>query len=118
MKSIFSALSIGIFAGKQIRCAVRSPKWKSVREQHLLENSHCAACGRNSKLEVHHIEPVHINPERELDPTNLITLCSSPCHIVFGHLMDWKSWNTNVIKDSMVYLNKYQNKPYKNNNGK
>lgn len=113
MKSIFSALSIGIFTGKQIRCAVRSPKWKSVREQHLAEYPNCAACGRGLKLEVHHIEPVHINPGGELDPSNLITLCANPCHIVFGHFMNWKSWNKDVVKDTMVYFNKYKNRPYK-----
>lgn len=109
----FSILGVGIFGGKRIREAVRSPKWKAERANHLIRQPCCAACGRCLKVEVHHIEPVHINPERELDPTNLITLCTSPCHIVFGHFMDWKSWNKDVIKDSMVYLNKYKNKPYK-----
>jgi hypothetical protein len=62
-------------------------------------------------LEVHHIEPVHLNPDRELDPSNLITLCSDPCHIVFGHFMDYKSWNINVVKDCSVYYNKCTLKP-------
>lgn len=101
-----------LFQGK-IRYAVRSPKWKKVREQHLLEHPYCSACGRSLKVEVHHIEPVHLNPDRELDPTNLITLCDSPCHIVFGHFLDYKSWNINVVKDSLKYYTKYKNKPYK-----
>lgn len=109
----FSILSLDIFFGKKIRCAVRSPKWAKIRAEHLILHPCCAACGRCLKVEVHHIEPVHINPERELDPTNLITLCASPCHIVFGHFMDWKSWNSDVITDSMVYYKKYINKPYK-----
>lgn len=91
----------------------RSPKWREVRRKHLLENPNCAACGRSLKVEVHHIEPFHINPDRELDPSNLITLCDSPCHIVFGHFLDYKSWNTNVIEDCSVYYNKYKNRPYK-----
>lgn len=98
---------------KKIRYATRSPKWKNIREKHLSEYPSCAVCGRSLKVEVHHIEPVHLNPDRELDPTNLITLCDSPCHIVFGHFMDYKSWNPNVVKDSMVYFNKYKNRPYK-----
>lgn len=98
---------------KYLRFAYRSPKWSSVRKQHIETYSSCAACGRNKKLEVHHIEPVHINPERELDPTNLITLCDDPCHLVFGHLMNYKSWNKYVINDCFVYLNRIKNKPYK-----
>lgn len=99
---------------KYFRFAQRSPKWSSVRKQHLDTQPNCAACGRDKKLEVHHIEPVHLNPERELDPSNLITLCDNPCHILFGHLMDYKSWNKEVIYDTKVYLDKVKNKPYKN----
>lgn len=100
---------LGFF--KKLRYAVRSPKWTTIRKQHLKDNPNCAACGRNKKLEVHHIEPVHINPDRELDPANLITLCDSPCHITFGHLLDYKSWNKNVVDDCVVYLNRVKNKP-------
>lgn len=99
--------------GRYIRYATRSPKWSSVRKQHLEINNVCAACGRNKKLEVHHIEPVHLNPERELDPSNLITLCDDPCHFIFGHLMNYKSWNKNVVEDCCVYLNKVKNRPQK-----
>lgn len=95
----------------KIRFAARSPKWHSVRKQHLKKNGRCAACGSTKKLEVHHIKPVHKNPELELDPKNLITLCANPCHIVFGHLMNFKSWNINVINDCAVYYNKVINKP-------
>ena len=98
---------------KYIRYAYRSPKWRSVRNKHIEEHNTCAACGRNKKLEVHHIEPVHLNPDRELDPTNLITLCDDPCHFVFGHLMDYKSWNANVVTDCSEYLLKIRNKPLK-----
>jgi 5-methylcytosine-specific restriction protein A len=94
-----------------LRFATRSPKWSSIRKQHLKDNPCCAACGRWDKLEVHHIEPVHLNPDRELDPSNLITLCDSPCHIVFGHLMNYKSWNLDVISDCQNYLCKIKHRP-------
>lgn len=99
---------------KYLRYATRSPKWSSVRKKHLETNNKCAACGRDKKLEVHHIEPVHLNPDRELDPTNLITLCDDPCHFIFGHLLNYKSWNKDVVKDCSVYLNKVKNRPQKN----
>jgi 5-methylcytosine-specific restriction protein A len=94
-----------------LRFAIRSPKWSSVRKQHLKDNPFCAACGRYAKLEVHHIEPVHVNPSRELDPSNLVTLCDNPCHIIFGHLMNYKSWNINVISDCQNYLHKIIHRP-------
>ena len=107
--SLQGSIVLGFF--KKLRYAVRSPKWGSVRKEHLKDNPVCAACGRSKKLEVHHIVPVHMDPNRELDPSNLVTLCDDPCHIVFGHLMNYKSWNKDVIEDCSVYLNKVKNKP-------
>lgn len=86
--------------------------WDKTRKEHLLQQSCCQACGTKRRLQVHHIEPYHVNPSRELDSSNLITLCKS-CHFVFGHLMDWASWNKDVVNDSAVYLNKVQNRPYR-----
>jgi len=97
----------------KLRYAVRSPKWSSVRKEHLLNNPTCIACGRNKKLEIHHKIPVHINPELELDPLNLVTLCADPCHILFGHLMDFKSWNVSVEFDCKIFLDKVKHKPFK-----
>lgn len=91
----------------------RSPEWSNTRKKHLAKQSFCQACGTKNNLEVHHIEPFHINPARELDPDNLITLCGKNCHFVFGHLMDYSSWNTNVIEDCRVYLDKVKSRPYK-----
>jgi len=70
------------------------------------------ACGRKEDLEVHHIIPVHKDPSKELDPNNLITLCGKTCHLMFGHLMDYKSWNPNVEEDSELYLSKIKMRPY------
>jgi hypothetical protein len=96
---------------KILRYATRSSKWSAVRKQHLKENSFCLACGKNTKLEVHHKIPVHISPELELDPSNLVTLCADPCHILFGHLMSFRSYNKTVIEDCSVYLSKVKNRP-------
>ena len=91
----------------------RSPKWRKVRAEHIKNNPQCAACGRKESLEVHHIVPYHINPELELEPSNLITLCGKYCHFIFGHLMDWKSWNENVVRDCTLYHISKTNRPYK-----
>jgi hypothetical protein len=38
--------------------------------------------------------PVQIAPERELDPTNLITLCGGTrnCHFAVGHGWNWHNY--------------------------
>lgn len=99
------------FRSRELRYAVRSPKWQVVRKQHIERYPNCAACGKNRKVEVHHIKPVHKYPDLELELDNLITLCDDPCHFVFGHLLDYKSWNSEVIRDCEVYYNKIINRP-------
>jgi 5-methylcytosine-specific restriction protein A len=94
----------------------RSPKWAAVRKQFLQENPVCALCGGAALLEVHHKLPFHLHPELELEPSNLITLCESSkggvtCHLFFGHLGDYKSFNKNVDKDVKSWNSKLAKKP-------
>ena len=82
----------------------RDPRWKTVRAKHLADHPTCEACGED-EVEVHHIVPVEVIPERELDPANLITLCDRHgCHFAFGHLYDWRAWNPQVRKDARRQL--------------
>jgi hypothetical protein len=81
----------------------RSPKWRSVRDAHVARQPACQACGRSRDVDVHHIIPFHQRPDLELEPTNLITLCSSPCHLVHGHFMSWNRWNPTVVSDCERY---------------
>jgi len=103
------------FFDKKIRYAVRSPKWPAVRKEHIKKQPCCMACGSCKKPEVHHIVPVHLDPSKELDPSNLITLCDKYCHFIFGHFMNYRSWNVNVVKDSSEYLESKSNRPFKIN---
>ena len=94
----------------------RSPKWPAVRAAHLKAHPTCEACGEgNTKiLNVHHVVPFHIDPTKELDEANLITLCEGSvvnCHLHFGHLRNWKSWNVDVRKDAAEWLKKIKNRP-------
>ena len=85
----------------------RSPKWESVRLNHLKEFPCCACCGRSIYLNVHHIKPFHEYPDLELSKTNLITLCEYPslnCHLFMGHLLNWKLANPRVRVDTNRYL--------------
>ena len=94
----------------------RSPKWPAVRAAHLKAHPTCEACGEsNTKiLNVHHVVPFHVDPSKELDEANLITLCEGSvvnCHLHFGHLRNWKSWNVDVRKDAADWLKKIKNRP-------
>jgi hypothetical protein len=46
---------------------------------------------------------------QELDPSNLITLCGDPCHLVHGHLMSWTKTNATVVQDCQTYRAKLEN---------
>ena len=89
--------------------AVRSPRWREVRLQHLKINGSCAVCGKTAKLQVHHILPYHVKPELELEPTNLITLCENgnkaiDCHLFFGHLGNFRTkHNESIVDDAKLW---------------
>ena len=77
----------------------RSSEWYHVRKLHLDWFPACSACSSRVKLEVHHVIPFKVNPSLELSSDNLITLCSH-CHLVIGHLRDYKIYNSNVRNDA------------------
>lgn len=79
----------------------RSDKWPEVERAHLDHEGWCRYCGGTTLLQVHHILPFHLDPARELDPSNLITLCEDykdgvECHLHVGHLGNWKHYNPAV----------------------
>jgi len=90
----------------------RSYNWTKVRNEFVKNNPHCAACGKTKNLEVHHIIPYKIDKTKELDIDNLITLCRDHCHFVFGHFMDWNSYNPRVKEDATQYFTKLKQKSY------
>lgn len=86
--------------------ALRSPQWETVRKKHLLNEPTCRACNGREKLQVHHIKPFHLFPELELQDSNLVTLCEHPdkeCHLLIGHLGNFKNYNSNVLEDIKKY---------------
>lgn len=87
----------------------RSNNWTTIRRNHLKQQPTCQACNTKTKLIVHHIIPVHIDKDKELDPSNLITLCENPnsgyCHFIFGHLaINWWKWDPNVTENVTHHL--------------
>ncbi len=108
---------VGVAQGKHPMSEKRSPEWPRVRKEHLEKHPTCEVCGGTEKLEVHHIRPFHLHRELELSPENLITLCESKgvgglnCHLIFGHLGNFKSFNVTVTKDAPEWLDKIKNRP-------
>lgn len=87
--------------------AQRSPKWAAKRREFIRRNPCCALCGCRivRRLNVHHIDPFHLAPEKELVDSNLITLCEKSdapltkglnCHQWAGHLGNWESVNPRI----------------------
>lgn len=109
MRRFLTILQDGL-KGKPL--SLRSPHWHTVRKHYLEQHNKCAACGRAEHLQVHHIEPFHLHPDKELDISNFITLCEVPgddgCHLKLGHLGNWKSFNPDIIKTAALkfkYIN-------------
>lgn len=95
----------------------RSSRWPTVRAEHLRKYPCCEICGKMDFAEVHHVKPFRTNPELELDPKNLVTLCrgGKNHHFQFGHDPDgidgprspnWKESNPYVLEDIKKYHRK------------
>lgn len=90
----------------------RSGQWPAVRAVHLKGEPVCRICGGNKSITVHHIEPFHLNPKLELDPTNLITLCEGAGngnhHLIFGHWGNYRTkYNPNIQTESKIWLSRF-----------
>ena len=57
----------------------------------------CAWCGAINGIEVHHIYPQHLWPERARDTNNMVCLCRR-CHLVLGHRGCFTNAVTNLIQ--------------------
>ena len=107
---------IDVAKGKHPMGSERSPHWASVRKAFLVDHPSCAVCGGTDHVEVHHQKPFHLHPELELDNKNFVTLCESKkdgvnCHLLFGHLGNFRSFNVDVLKDAKTWFAKIKNRP-------
>lgn len=114
MKEILKHISEAL-TGKIPAGAKRSDEWPATRNAFLKDNPTCAICGGKEKLNVHHIKPFHLFPALELLKENLLTLCEGAhavnCHFMFGHLLNWKSFNEKVRADAFIWMNRILNRP-------
>ncbi len=88
----------------------RSGRWPAVRAAHLREHPSCAACGSadHSTIQVHHCVPYHLDRTKELDLSNLLSLCedgTSQDHFHVGHNgTSWRDFNPHVRADAARML--------------
>ncbi len=111
---IFSALVYGCLPTTETfgASAPRSSQWPKVRAAYLAEHPRCEACGGREGLQVHHVLPFKAAGDadedgdgvtNELDPDNLITLCTGDtmnCHLWLGHAGNFKTYNPCVREDA------------------
>jgi hypothetical protein len=93
----------------------RSPRWSSLRKAIILRDKSCAACGSKKDLTVHHIVPFHLRPDLELVEDNLIVLCEGPvvnCHFLYGHALDWRAYNPEVVTVAAMTLGLIRTRRY------
>ena len=97
--------------------AVRSPKWKRFAKDYLSAHPTCEMTGTTKKVRPHHILPVHLYPELELDPENVMSLSDAKIggvkpHLFCGHLGFFGAYNPNVREDAQIWLKKIKERPY------
>lgn len=87
---------------RRMESRARSGSWRTFRNAFIREHPTCLSCGKRAE-EVHHGEPYHHAPERELDPANCFAYCRA-CHYFVCHFGDWKTHNPEHTKLAAIYL--------------
>ena len=98
----------------------RSPHWPAVEKAFAAAHTTCLFGPHKdfpkAKNQIHHTKvPFHLailcgRGDLELDFRNLSALCqneqgfaSADCHIKWGHLESFRSWNPNLFEDAKIY---------------
>ena len=114
MKDYLDFIWEWLFERDRLGGRVRSSRWREVRNGYASRNPNCEACGAKdsilNKLNIHHCEPFHLFPEKELLDSNLISLCRQ-CHLTLGHLRSFKSFNKDIREDATTLLKKIKSRP-------
>jgi len=89
-----------------VRGVQRSPKWAAF-EKRFVRGKACVCCGAKGPLTGHHVIPYHVRPDLELDEANIRPVCTGvDCHLVIGHLKDFRLWNEDFDADAAAFLQK------------
>lgn len=91
--------------------AIRSGKWPALRDKWLKEHPTCCISGLKMDLEVHHVKPVHLFPDLELEWSNLRT-ASRPYHFLCGHYCNWSDWNKDFDQHAAEWLDRIRSRSH------
>lgn len=103
----FKAFLLCLFSVFLFAAGARSSQWPKARNTYIALHPRCEACGTLQGCQVHHIIPVHVDASKELDQTNLITLCKKGCHLKIGHGGSYKFYNPNSRIDAKLAASNY-----------
>jgi hypothetical protein len=73
-------------------------KWRSSWQLEVgkrlsaIQGGTCSSCGREDKLEIHHLKPVYKFPELTFDEANVVAVCN-PCHKELHKKQGWQTGN-------------------------
>ena len=86
--------------------AQRNPHWPKIRASYMKQHPKCEIlCGKKA-TDCHHILPVHLFPNEELNPQNFLAVCED-CHFIFGHFFNYRSYNKDIRND----IQRIKNRP-------
>ena len=78
------------FRLKKIDGVWRSIWQRRVRAEMAASDPLCRRCRLSPGTQIHHTEPVHVNPARAFDPTNVTLLCDD-CHDEMHRTQGWQT---------------------------
>ena len=84
----------------------RSSGW-SAWVKRFVKGKACVCCGSKGPLTGHHKIPFHLRPDLEMVESNVAPVCDgTDCHLVIGHLKDFKLYNPDFDADAAAFLAK------------
>jgi hypothetical protein len=84
----------------------RSSKWPPFLKA-FLRGKTCVCCGSRGPLTGHHKLPFSLRPDLELVESNVAPICDgTDCHLVIGHMKDFKLYNPDFDADAAAFLAK------------
>ena len=84
----------------------RSSKWPAWLKA-FLKGKSCVCCGSKTGLTGHHLIPFHLRVDLEMVESNVRPVCDgTDCHLVIGHLKDFRLYNPDFDADAAAFLAK------------
>ena len=87
--------------------AKRSSRWPALERRTKKSVGACEACGSKKGLQLHHVQPYHLRPDLELEPSNLMVFCMAvlgwECHLYLAHAGSFRGYNASIRVDAIDF---------------